>query len=815
MKNKKLLHILFVIFSILAINAVSSEEIIFETPEIEASNNGDILKAYKGGKAIINKEVAIIGDRFEYNRKNEILSVEGNVKINDSINNITTDAEKVIYFKKQEKLLSKGITKIKLENDHTINSKNITLLLDKNEISSNENTTVSDLENNFYNANKFRYLIKKKLFRGNEVVLTTSQGDEYLFKDAFINLETKEIHGKDFEANLTHSTFGNLNNEPRFKGNKVYSNDNITSISKGAFTTCKKRENKNCPPWLVEAKEVEHNKNKKIITYKNAWLKVYDVPVMYFPYFFHPDPSVKRQSGFLIPQIGDSQNLGSSAYIPYFYVLNDREDLTLKPRIFSDNKFSLQTEYRKVSKKISHIFDISYTDGHDSYENDKSDSRSHFFSNSIINIDSSTFDVSNIEIQLQKTSNNTYLKLFNLESPLFESGGTSSGVSTLNSFINFEAYNENLSFDTSIESYQKLNSSTDEQYEYLLPNYNFSRNITSPDYLNGSILFNSFGSQHIFDTNIKESKIINDLSYQSPNKFFSNGVKNNYNILIKNVNTDGQNSTKYKNALQSELLSSLVVKSSYPLLREGISFNNYLTPKIALRYSPNNMKNLKDEDRRVDINNIFSLNRISASDTVESGQSITIGTEYKKVRKNNSELPENLIELNLATVFRDSHEDNIPKSTYLGNKNSGLVGQLNFSPNNFFTGKYNFSADNNLDKLNYNELSAEFRVNNFLSSFKYIEEGGEIGSEHYLQNTTSYSLNENNSFSFSTRKNKKIDLTEFYDLVYQYKNDCLTAAIQYNKEYYSDTDMKPSEQLFFSLTIVPLGAYESKSILPN
>ena len=80
---------------------------------------------------------------------------------------------------------------------------------------------------------------------------------------------------------------------------------------------------------------------------------------------------------------------------------------------------------------------------------------------------------------------------------------------------------------------------------------------------------------------------------------------------------------------------------------------------------------------------------------------------------------------------------------------------------------------------------------------------------------TYFISNENNSFSFSTRKNKKIDLTEYYDLVYQYKNDCLTAGIQYNKEYYSDTDMKPSEQLFFSLTIVPLGAYETKSILPN
>ena len=54
------------------------------------------------------------------------------------------------------------------------------------------------------------------------------------------------------------------------------------------------------------------------------------------------------------------------------------------------------------------------------------------------------------------------------------------------------------------------------------------------------------------------------------------------------------------------------------------------------------MKNLQDEDRRIDINNIFALNRISSSDTVESGQSITIGAEYKKSRKDESSLPEDI-----------------------------------------------------------------------------------------------------------------------------------------------------------------------------
>ena len=123
--------------------------------------------------------------------------------------------------------------------------------------------------------------------------------------------------------------------------------------------------------------------------------------------------------------------------------------------------------------------------------------------------------------------------------------------------------------------------------------------------------------------------------------------------------------------------------------------------------------------------------------------------------------------------------------------------------------------DNNIDQFKYHDITAKFTVNNFVTSFKYVEESGSVGDENYLQNTTSYEFNENSSISFSTRQNKKIDLTEYYDLIYRYKNDCLTAAIEYNKEYYTDNDLNPTEQLFFSLTIIPLGAYESKNIIPK
>ena len=78
-----------------------------------------------------------------------------------------------------------------------------------------------------------------------------------------------------------------------------------------------------------------------------------------------------------------------------------------------------------------------------------------------------------------------------------------------------------------------------------------------------------------------------------------------------------------------------------------------------------------------------------------------------------------------------------------------------------------------------------------------------MGGKHYISNETTYKFDSNNSIAFKTRENKEINLTEFYNLVYQYENDCLRAALEYNKSYYSDADIRPEEEIFFTLTILP------------
>ena len=119
----------------------------------------------------------------------------------------------------------------------------------------------------------------------------------------------------------------------------------------------------------IICKKITHN-SKKTITYDDVWLQIYDIPVVYFPKFFHPDPTVKRQSGFLMPTFKNSPNNNTFFSIPYYKVLSENKDLTFSPRLYTNDQLLIQTELRedkKYGKNItvaSVLFDNNKTQGH-------------------------------------------------------------------------------------------------------------------------------------------------------------------------------------------------------------------------------------------------------------------------------------------------------------------------------------------------------------------------------------------------------------------------------------------------------------------
>ena len=279
--------------------------------------------------------------------------------------------------------------------------------------------------------------------------------------------------------------------------------------------------------------------------------------------------------------------------------------------------------------------------------------------------------------------------------------------------------------------------------------------------------------------------------------------------LFKNINSEGTNSTKYKNDFQSEILSLSAIDFSLPLIKKDDNSSDYLTPKISLRYSPNDTKNIKNEERTLNYENIFSLNRIGFSDNVESGKTATLSLNYnKKDSKNNQ-----IMSTSIATIFREDEDKNLPTSSTLGKKQSDFVGNIDYTPNKSINFDYNYLVDNDLDQINLHNFTNTLKINNFVNEFTFYEENNLVGNKSYYENALSYSFNNKNSFTFKTRENKKDNLTEFYNLIYEYKNDCLTASIKYNKEYYTSNNLKPNEELFFTLTLIPLGSTQTDSII--
>ena len=789
MKNKS--FIIYIILSIILFGNYSfGDEFKFEASEIEVKDEGNIVNSSGGVKIISNDNLEIVADQSIYNKKKSILKLEGNVLIKDIKNNIEIFTNKINYLKKNELIIAEEKVRFEIKGKYTVDSEN--LIFDRNllEISSSNKTTLKDSFENVFISDEFLFRINEDILNSKNLNLKDNENNSLFLKEAIVDLNKNEIIGKDIDIDFDNSLFSNNENEPRLKGNSIVANKNETAVYKGVFTTCK-RDKKNCPPWKIYADKVTHKKNKKLIEYKNAWLAIYNKPILYVPYFFHPDPTVKRQSGFLFPTIFNSSNYGSSIQIPYYNVISENKDLTISPRIFFDNSAIIQTEYRQVNKSSSGIVDFSLN-------KDSSNTRAHLFSNFAGKLK----NTSNIEVNFQQVNGDNYLKMHDMKSPLINS------KTTLNNFVRIQDFNDDYQYEVSFETFEDLSKSKSDRFEYIYPNYRFSKNIENSYSSNGNLNFESYGYQKQYNTNVYDGVLINDINFDSNSSYSKKGLENNYQLLFRNVNSKASNSENYNEDPSSKVLSLLQFNTKFPLYKKTSKSENYLTPIASIKLSPNNTKNISSLDRAVNYNSIFSIDRFGEHDLVEGGGSLTLGLEYSNKNKNNKDI----INLSLANVFRPSKNEDLPINNSIGEKRSDIIGKLNFVPSDSFNLDYEFSLDNNLKGSNLNLIRTNLSVNNFITTFEYLEEDNSMGTKSYVSNKTTLNLNNNNSISFKTNKDLDKNITEYYNLIYEYKNDCLVAGVEYNKSNYTDGDLKPEENLFFKIKIIPFGELNTPSV---
>jgi len=157
---------------------------------------------------------------------------------------------------------------------------------------------------------------------------------------------------------------------------------NLTIFHKGVYTACEPcLEHPERPPlWQIKAARIIHNREEQMVYYRNARLEFFGVPMAYLPFFAHPDPTVRRKTGFLTPSVLQNDAIGFGATTPYFWNLAPNYDVTFSPTVLSRQGLLSQVEWRHrvlngaYSIRAAGIFQLdpdAFTDAGESLSGDR------------------------------------------------------------------------------------------------------------------------------------------------------------------------------------------------------------------------------------------------------------------------------------------------------------------------------------------------------------------------------------------------------------------------------------------------------------
>ena len=748
---------------------------------------------------------SIESDYAEYDKKNGIIKFKENIRLIDNKNNtvITNRAE---YIESLKIFKTYGYTKLTTSENYVIESEDVTINKKDNSVFSEKKTKIKDKDNNIINLENFKYQKDLEIFKSIGLIEVQDKlNNSYKFSQIYIDTKNGEILGSDVSAYLNSEEFKiNKKNDPRVMANTFRINKDKSTFKKSIFTMCGYRTNKQnkdlCPPWTIQASQMLHDNKKKTIYYDNAVIKVYNIPIFYLPKLSHPDPSVKRRTGFLSPTLNDTKNLGLGLKLPYYFAINEDKDFTLTNRLYLDENPLIIGEYRQAFKKSNLIFNMGYTEGYKKTSDKKvGGDKSHFFSKFTHNFDTKDGTISDLTIKTQDVSNDKYLKLYKLDSDLVDYNQNY----LENSFNYSRSANDYfLSVDASI--FETLNETYNDKYEYILPEILYDKNLYQKDNLGILDLQTNLKISN-YDTNKTSKILINDFDWSSKDYSFKNGISGKIIGKLKNVNFEKKNIENFKHSVTNELHGAIGYLSKLELIKDtGSNKQNLLTPKFLLRYAPGSMR--KEEDgSKLTPDRAFSIDRSDQTYNLEKGLSATIGFDFEIKEEDKN------FEFSIGQIISDKENKKMGSVSSLDEKMSDLVGYSNLKIGEKLDVKYKFGLDQNYNDLNYNEIESTLNFSKLSFGINYLQEKKHIGNDEYLKTNIGYNTARNQKLVFENKRNLVRDSSEYYDLSYEYFNDCLRAGLVFRREFYNDSELEPENSLMFKISLIPFGSINSPS----
>ena len=636
----------------------------------------------------------------------------------------------------------------------------------KEEVIATGEAIVINEDNIKIKSDKLIYDQSKNLLDANGNIIINDQMNNTFFLDE-INASDNlgQISGKAVKIRLHDGS--------RIVGSSFNKDDEISVIENAEYTPCIEKDYliKNCPGWKLKSKKIYHDRESKTIHYDHAQIQLFNLPVLYLPYFSHPDPSVKKRTGFLMPTIQTDNQLGETFSIPFFLNLSSNRDLTFTPNIQTSTNNFYNLDYRHLND----LFELEINSSIDD-NNDNSGTSNHLF------LESKIFNkYGNLNTYLRTSNNDTYMRKNKINN-----------LTVLKSGIEFDREVDDTFFSIETIGYKHL-TTDDQQWEYLYPNIIYDIDNIDNNIFEGNVSLNNKLSFRKRLNENYESLASSQLNWsnQKINKNFGFIFDNEANLRVTSISIDEKSRSDTSNIRFYPQLSS---KISYPLLKSSLLFNQTLTPIIMPIFAPYNNYT---EAQTITNSNIFSTNRATSFDEWESGPRINYGIEWfvnsirgtdiKTVLGQNyrfNKLSEDTTS-EISNYFINSNIninlDNYLDSSLIIDRNDLKIRSLNASTFNTF--------GNLIFALNYDYTSGKYNT-----SAEQVAVGGK------------YKLDNNLFIKFTGAKNIDTNKNIGYQYGILYENDCLGIDLNYYRDLTKDRDVAESYGYSFTIVLKPFGS---------
>ncbi|MBX6321075.1 MAG: LPS-assembly protein LptD [Rhodospirillaceae bacterium] len=595
-----------------------------------------------------------------------------------------------------------------------------------------------------------------------------------------------------------------------------------TVLDKAVFSPCELcADDPTEPPlWQLKAVKVIHDQTSKTIEYHDAWLEIYGVPVFYSPYMSHPDPTVKRKSGFLLPTVGQSDQFGWFAEVPYFWVLSDDKDITISPQFQSRQGvtsskpgFVLDLEYRQRFRDGSLRLEGSATiadrerehDGVTSLETNQL--RGHIDGEGRFDID----DHWRWGFDAERATDKTYLRLYRI-----------SDAGTLTSRLFTEGFYGRSYVTADAYAFQGLRSTdTDAQAPFIAPDVSASY-VGEPDALGG--YFNADADALVLtrtdgrDSRRLHGRVGYHLPYTAPAgdiyTLDASLTADGYWVEgVDPASDDVDPESETFSGFVGRVLPQVYGEWRYPFVRRHTRASEILEPILGLALAPTggNTGKIPNEDSlefEFDETHLFDPDRFAGLDRVDSGGRLDYGVKWSLLGDSGG-----YTSLLLGQSLRLYGDSEFPANSGLEDTLSDVVGRVEFQPTYNLDLNYRFRFDTEKGRFDRNELSLKAGPPILHGTLSYAfaatdsddSDSGDT-TEQVLASLTSQ-LSDHWSATVASRYDLDDDRPLSEGLALTYSDECFLMRLSVGRSHYRDDEIEPSTTFLFTVGLKYLGTF--------